>query len=103
MTLSVCIITFNEEANIARTLKSVKDIADEIIVVDSGSTDSTVALAQSYGAKVFVEAWKGFAAQKNSCLAKASCDWILSLDADEEASTELATAIKTLLTSSQAP
>ncbi len=102
MTLSVCIITFNEEANIARTLKSVKDIADEIIVVDSGSTDSTVAVAQSYGAKVFVEAWKGFAAQKNSCLAKASCDWILSLDADEETSPELAVAIKTLLTSSQA-
>jgi len=45
MTLSVCIITFNEEANIARTLKSVKDIADEIIVVDSGSTESTMALA----------------------------------------------------------
>ena len=103
MTLSVCIITFNEEANIARTLKSVKDIADEIIVVDSGSTDSTVALAQSHDAKVFVEAWKGFAAQKNSCLAKATCDWILSLDADEEASPEMASAIKALLQPGQTP
>src|SRR5260370_29993267 len=103
MTLSVCIITFNEEANIARTLKSVKDIADEIIIVDSGSTDATVAIAQSYDAKVFGEAWKGFAAQKNSCLAKPSCDWILSLDADEEASPQLTAAIKTLLTSDQTP
>jgi len=65
MTLSVCIITLNEEANIGRTLDSVKGIADEIIVVDSGSTDSTVAIAQSFGAKVFVEPWKGFALQKN--------------------------------------
>jgi glycosyltransferase involved in cell wall biosynthesis len=97
MTLSVCIITFNEEANIRRTLESVKSIADEIIVVDSQSTDSTVALAQSFGAKVFIEAWKGFAPQKNSALAKASCDWVLSLDADEEVSPELAESIRALL------
>lgn len=97
MSLSVCIITLNEETNIRRTLESVKDIADEIIVVDSGSTDSTVPIAQSYGAKVFVEAWKGFALQKNSSLDKASGDWILSLDADEEVSPELAAGIKTLL------
>jgi len=98
MSLSVCIITLNEEANIGRTLKSVKDIADEIIVVDSGSTDSTVGLAKQFGAKVFVEPWKGFARQKNSALEKATCDWILSLDADEEVSPELAAGIKTLLT-----
>jgi len=103
MTLSVCIITFNEEANIARTLKSVQDIAGEIIVVDSGSTDSTVALAQAHGAKVFTEPWKGFAAQKNSALAKATGDWILSLDADEEVSPELAAAIRTLLKGAQQP
>ena len=78
MTLSVCIITFNEEANIVRTLESVQRIADEVIIVDSGSTDATVALAQTRGAKVFVETWKGFAPQKNSALAKATCDWILS-------------------------
>src|SRR5215469_14625557 len=71
MTLSVCIITLNEEANIVRTLRSVKDIADEIIVVDSGSTDATVSIAQSFAAKVFVETWKGFALQKNSSLDKA--------------------------------
>ena len=103
MTLSVCIITLNEEANIVRTLKSVKDIADEIVIVDSGSTDATVSLAQSFGAKVFVEPWKGFALQKNSTLEKATCDWILSLDADEEVSPELAASIKTLLTSGGPP
>jgi len=99
MSLSVCIITLNEEANIGRTLESVKQLADEIIVVDSGSTDSTVTIAESYGARVFVEAWKGFAAQKNSSLDKASCDWILSLDADEVVSAELAASIKSALES----
>ena len=94
MTVSVCIITLNEEANIGRTLESVKDFADEIIVVDSGSKDNTVSIAQSFGAKVFVESWKGFASQKNSALAKAGCEWILSLDADEEVSAELAKSIK---------
>jgi glycosyltransferase involved in cell wall biosynthesis len=103
MTLSVCIITLNEEANIVRTLQSVRGIADEIIVVDSGSTDATVALAQKNGAKVFVEPWKGFAPQKNSGLAKARCDWILSLDADEEVSPELATSIANLLKSAGSP
>src|SRR5262249_2918979 len=103
MTLSVCIITLNEEANIVRTLESVRGIADEIIVVDSGSTDATVSLARARGAKVFSEPWKGFAQQKNSALAKATCDWILSLDADEEVSPELAANIKSLLKSSQTP
>jgi glycosyltransferase involved in cell wall biosynthesis len=91
--LSVCIITFNEESNIVRTLDSVKTVADEIIIVDCGSADHTVALAQSSGAKVFREPWKGFAPQKNSALAKATGDWILSLDADEEVSAELAASI----------
>ena len=91
MKLSVCIITLNEEANIGRTLKSVQPlVADgqgEIIVVDSGSTDKTVEIAKSYGAKVFTEPWKGFAAQKNSAIEKAQGEWILSLDADEEVTT----------------
>jgi glycosyltransferase involved in cell wall biosynthesis len=103
MSLSVCIITLNEEANIGRTLQSIKEIADEIIVVDSGSTDATVSLAQSFGAKVFVESWKGFARQKNSSLEKATYDWILSLDADEEVSPELAASIRALLASGSAP
>jgi glycosyltransferase involved in cell wall biosynthesis len=103
MTLSVCIITLNEEANIVRTLESVKAIADEVILVDSGSTDSTVDLARARGARVFVEPWKGFAPQKNSALAKASCDWVLSLDADEEVSLELAASIRAMLASATPP
>ena len=93
MQLSVVIITFNEEANIGRTLASVQPLVGdgmgEIIVVDCGSTDRTVDIAKSYGAKVFVEEWKGFAAQKNSGIDKAAGDWILSLDADEEVDSEL--------------
>src|SRR5262252_526482 len=90
MQLSVVIITCNEEANIGRTLRSVQPlVADgkgEIIVVDSGSTDRTVEIAKSFGARVFVEVWKGFAAQKNSAIDKAQGNWILTLDADEEIS-----------------
>ncbi len=87
MILSVVIITFNEETNIARTLASVQPLVSdgngEIIVVDSGSTDGTVGIAKSCGAKVFVEEWKGYAVQKNSGIDRAEGDWILSLDADE--------------------
>jgi glycosyltransferase involved in cell wall biosynthesis len=96
--LSVAIITHNEEANIGHTLASVGPlVADgkgEIIVVDSGSTDRTVEIAKSYGAKVFVEEWKGYAAQKNSAINKAKGDYIFSLDADEEVSNELAKEIQ---------
>jgi glycosyltransferase involved in cell wall biosynthesis len=94
VTLSVVLITQNEERNLPRTLESVmrlvRDGKGEIIVVDSGSTDRTVEIAQSYGAKVFVEAWKGFAAQKNSAMDKASMDWVLQLDADEALESGLA-------------
>src|SRR6202451_2381280 len=93
VTLSVVIITYNEEANLGRTLESVTPLVcdgkGEIIVVDSGSTDRTVEIAESYGARVFVEEWKGFAAQKNSAIDKACGEWILSLDADEEVEPEL--------------
>lgn len=101
MLLSVCVVTYNEEANIARTLDSVRSIANEMIVVDSGSTDKTVELARARGAKVFVEDWKGFARQKNSAMAKAAGDWILSLDADEEVSPELVASIGAALQSGQ--
>jgi glycosyltransferase involved in cell wall biosynthesis len=103
MNLSVVIITFNEERNLGRTLESVKPlVADgkgEVIVVDSGSTDRTIAIAKSFGAKVYVEEWKGFAAQKNSTLDKAIGDWILSLDADEELDAQLQEALRDLLES----
>jgi glycosyltransferase involved in cell wall biosynthesis len=93
VTLSVAIITKNEEGNIHRTLESVR-WADEVIVVDSGSTDRTCEIARELGAKVFIEEWKGFAAQKNSAIEKCSGDWILSLDADEEVTPELAQNIR---------
>jgi glycosyltransferase involved in cell wall biosynthesis len=101
VTLSVVLITHNEEANLGRTLASVQPlVADgkgEIIVVDSGSADRTVEIANSYGAKVFVEDWKGYAAQKNSAIEKATGDWILSLDADEEVEQDLAAHIGHLI------
>lgn len=96
LSLSVVIITLNEESNLQRTLASVA-WADEIVVVDSGSTDRTREVADSFHAKLYDEPWKGFAAQKNSALAKASGDWILSLDADEEVEPALAAEIRTVL------
>jgi glycosyltransferase involved in cell wall biosynthesis len=96
LTLSVAIITKNEEANLARTLASIR-WAGEIVIVDSGSTDRTPEIAREFGAKFFVEDWKGFGAQKNSAIAKCSGDWVLSLDADEEVSTELAEEIRRML------
>jgi glycosyltransferase involved in cell wall biosynthesis len=96
VTLSVAIITKNEEANIRRTLESVC-WADEVVVVDSGSTDRTCAIAREIGAKVFIEDWKGFAAQKNSAIEKCTGDWILSLDADEEVSPDLGKEIRRAL------
>jgi glycosyltransferase involved in cell wall biosynthesis len=95
-TLSVAIITRNEEANLARTLGSVA-WADEMVIVDSGSDDRTEEIARSFRARFFVEAWQGFAAQKNSAIEKCSGDWILSLDADESLSDELAKEIWELL------
>lgn len=100
-TLSVAIITKNEGANLERTVASVS-WADEIVVVDSGSTDDTEAIARKAGAKFFAEEWKGFASQKNSAIAKCTSDWILSLDADEEVSPELATQIRRILESDTA-
>jgi len=97
VTLSVVLITENEQANLAQTLESVMPLVGngrgEIIVVDSGSTDRTLEIARSFGAKVFSEPWKGFAAQKNSAMDKATCDWVLQLDADERLEQELVTEI----------
>jgi glycosyltransferase involved in cell wall biosynthesis len=100
--LSVVLITHNEEANIERTLSSLAPLvnngAGEIIVVDSGSTDRTIDIAKSLGARVFEERWKGFSDQKNSAIDKAAGDWILSLDADEELSPQAQDFIQRLLT-----
>ena len=97
MKISVALISLNEEANLPRTLESVqplvRDGRGEIIVVDSGSTDRTLEIARSFGAKIFIEPWKGFAAQKNSAMEKASGEWVLQLDADEALETELAEEI----------
>ena len=82
MSLSVVIITKNEEASIRRCLESVK-WADEIVVLDSGSTDATVSICLEYTQYVHETGWPGFGPQKNRALEKASGDWVLSLDADE--------------------
>lgn len=87
--LSVALISYNEEDNIGKTLSAVKDIASEIIIVDSGSTDRTIEIARSFGAKVFIEEWKGYREQKNSALKKCSQEWILFLDCDEIVSQKL--------------
>ncbi|MBS1536913.1 MAG: glycosyltransferase family 2 protein [Bacteroidetes bacterium] len=81
--ISVAIISFNEEKNISRTLASVVELASEIIIVDSHSTDQTQAIAEEFGAKVFTEDWKGHIAQKNSAIQKCTQEWILCLDCDE--------------------
>lgn len=94
--LSIAIITLNEERNLERTLTSVS-FADEIVVVDSGSTDRTVAIAESFGARVTTRSWPGFAEQKNFAISQCTGDWILSLDADEELTPELRTQLQVLL------
>lgn len=91
--LSVSIISMNEEENIAKCLESVKDIASEIIVVDSHSQDRTREIAIQYGARVYEEDWKGHVAQKNSALEKCTYPWVLALDCDEVVSEELKKSI----------
>ncbi|MDZ7640145.1 MAG: glycosyltransferase family 2 protein [Bryobacterales bacterium] len=82
MQISATIIALNEERNIARAIESLR-CCDEILVVDSGSTDRTCEIAQQHGAKVIEANWLGYAAQKNYAASLASHEWILSIDADE--------------------
>ncbi|HET9869418.1 MAG TPA: glycosyltransferase family 2 protein [bacterium] len=101
-TLSVPIITLNEEKNIARcldSLKALKPFFDKVqaVVVDAGSRDKTLALARARGAQVHTRAWKGFGDQKNWALSRCRGDWILSLDADEELTPALCAEIGGLL------
>ena len=91
--LSVVIITLNEERNLAGCLDSVS-WADEKVVVDSGSSDGTVALAQQHGARVLTRAFTNYADQKSFALAQATGEWILSLDADERVTPELAAEMR---------
>jgi glycosyltransferase involved in cell wall biosynthesis len=93
VTLSVVLITKNEELNIREALQSVA-WADEIIVLDSGSTDQTVSLAKASGARVYEEAFTDFSTQKNKVISYASCDWILLIDADERVPAPLAAEIQ---------
>jgi len=96
--LSVVLATHNEEANLARCLDSIKDIADEIIIVDGQSIDETVSIAKKYGAQVIVrENPANFHINKNIAIEKATGDWILQLDADEVVSPELASEIRSTL------
>ena len=94
--LSVIVITKNEAANIRACIASVA-WADEIIVVDSGSSDATVAICRELGASVFVHDWPGFGIQKNRALSYATCSWVFSIDADERVTPELREAIETVL------
>ncbi|MEQ1352816.1 MAG: glycosyltransferase family 2 protein [Candidatus Acidiferrum sp.] len=91
--ISACLITLNEEHNLPRALASLAGIADEIVVVDSGSTDRTEEIAQEYGAKIFFREWSSYGEQKNFAAECASNEWILSMDADEELSSALQTSL----------
>ena len=96
-TLSVIIITLNEAGHIAECLDSVA-FADEVVVVDSGSGDGTREIARTKGAKVVLtDDWPGFGPQKNRALELATCDWVLSIDADERVTPELAVEIREIL------
>ena len=94
--LTVTVITFNEAAHIAAALDSVA-WADEIIVVDSGSTDGTADIARPKATRVIVREWPGYSAQKNFAADQATHDWVLSMDADERVTPALAAEIRALL------
>jgi glycosyltransferase involved in cell wall biosynthesis len=96
MKISAAIVTLNEERNIARAIASLKPCVDEIVVIDSGSSDGTREIAAELGARVVREEWRGYAEQKNFAASCAAHDWILSIDADEELTPELAAEIHAL-------
>ena len=96
--LSIAILACNEAANLRRTLPSVA-WADELVLVDSGSTDDTIAIAHEFGVKVFPEPWKGYGPQMNSAIDKCTSEWVFSLDADEVMTPELQAEIQAFLQS----
>ena len=77
--ISISIICFNEESIIEKCLEQASRVADEIVIVDSGSTDKTLEIAQQYGAKIFHKDWLGYGKQKNCALSKCSNEWVLSV------------------------
>lgn len=95
--LSVAIVTLNEEASLPRLLASIRSLASEIIIIDSGSKDRTAEIAREHQAIFETAPWSGFTAQKNRAMERCSHPWVLSLDADEEISPELATSIREFL------
>lgn len=97
--LSFCLITLNEESNLPRCLKSLADLADEIVVLDSGSKDGTERIAKEFGARFEHQDWLGYVGQKNKVLSLAANDWVFSIDADEELSPELRMEVKRLKSS----
>jgi glycosyltransferase involved in cell wall biosynthesis len=96
-TLSVTIVAQDEERTIGRVLEAVQPIADEIVFIDSGSTDRTIEIAKSFGVRFIHQDWLGYAAQKNMAIDMASGDWILSLDADEILTPQLVQEIRDLM------
>ena len=95
--LSACIITYNEEDNIARCLNSLQGLVDDIVVVDSHSKDNTIVIAEKMGARVFLRKFTGYGEQKFFAQEMAKNDWVLSIDADEEVSEKLVNKIKDVL------
>lgn len=100
--ISVTIITLNEEANLPRTLSSLK-WADEVVVVDSGSTDRTVEIAKQFGARTLHNSWPGYGQQKNFAQRQTTHDWILNVDADEVVTPELAQEIRRTIENGSSP
>ncbi len=96
MTIGCAVITYNEEHIIEKTLKSVA-FCDEIVVVDSGSSDNTLSIAKKYGSRLYYKDWEGYGKQKNFAISKLSTDWILSIDADEIVTQELAYEIQSTI------
>lgn len=101
-TLSVYILTLNEEKRLPKTIEAASKVADEIIVVDSGSSDKTEEIAKSYGAKFIFHPWKNISSQKNFAQNQCQNDWVLSLDADEVLSPQLIEEINKIKVSPQA-
>lgn len=96
--LSLIVVALNEAHDIRDCIESVKGLADEVIVFDSGSTDGTPELCRSLGARVFETDWPGDGPQKNRALDQATSDWVLCLDADERVGPELRAEIEHILT-----